>query len=68
MTKTLHLLPFSLVLSAALTATRDERMREAAAELIAVANAGDEAAFGPAFGKLGGTCKACHDSYRIPEE
>ena len=49
-------------------AAKGKAMREAAAELIAVANAGDEAAFGPAFGKLGGTCKACHDSYRIPEE
>lgn len=49
-------------------AAKGKAMGEAAAELIAVAIAGDEAAFGPAFGKLGGTCKACHDSYRIPEE
>jgi len=24
-------------------------------------------AFGAAFGKFAGTCKACHDDYRLPE-
>ena len=46
---------------------KGKAMHEAAAEVIAAANAGDAAAFGVAFGKLGGTCKACHDSYRVPE-
>jgi len=46
---------------------KGKAMHEAAAEVIAAANAGDAAAFGAAFGKLGGTCKACHDSYRVPE-
>jgi cytochrome c556 len=47
--------------------TKGKAMHEAAAEVIAAANAGDAAAFGAAFGKLGGACKACHDSYRVPE-
>ncbi|MCC1492563.1 cytochrome c [Cognatishimia sp. F0-27] len=38
----------------------------AAQELQAVAGTGQEA-IGPALGKLGGTCKACHDNYRTPE-
>lgn len=42
-------------------------LHEAGMELIAVAEAGDEAAFAPAFMKLGGTCKACHDDYRAPK-
>ncbi len=47
---------------------KGKAMHEAGAELIVAANAGDEAAFGAAVGKLGGTCKACHDTYRVPEE
>ncbi|MCB6178888.1 cytochrome c [Rhodobacter sp. Har01] len=47
--------------------TKGKAMHEAAAVVIAAANAGDAAAFGEAFGKLGGTCKACHDAYRVPE-
>lgn len=47
--------------------TKGKAMHEAAAEVIAAANAGDAAAFGAAFGKLGGTCKSCHDAYRVPE-
>lgn len=38
----------------------------AALELQAAASTGQEA-IGPALGKIGGTCKACHDDYRAPE-
>ncbi len=38
----------------------------AAKELQAAAGTGQEA-IGPNLGKLGGTCKACHDTYRVPE-
>ena len=48
-------------------AAKGKATKEAGVELIAAANAGDGAAFGAAFGKLGGTCKACHDDYRLPE-
>lgn len=37
---------------------------KAANELAQVAAGGDPAAVKEAFGKLGGTCKACHDDYR----
>ena len=47
--------------------TKGKAMHEAGAEVIAAANAGDAAAFTAAFGKLGGTCKSCHDAYRVPE-
>lgn len=47
--------------------TKGKAMHEAAAEVIAAADAGDAGAFAAAYGKLGGTCKACHDSYRVPE-
>lgn len=36
----------------------------AANELAKVAASGDAAAVKDAFGKLGGTCKSCHDDYR----
>lgn len=39
---------------------------EAAAGMQQVAATGQEA-LGPAMGKLGGACKACHDSHRAPE-
>ena len=38
----------------------------AATELQAVAGTGVEA-IGPMLGKIGGTCKACHDAYREPQ-
>lgn len=38
----------------------------AAKELQAVASDG-QGALGPMLGKIGGTCKACHDSYRAPQ-
>lgn len=37
----------------------------AAAEMQTVAATGQEA-LGPAMGKIGGSCKACHDSHRAP--
>lgn len=42
-------------------------MHEAAAVVVAAAEAGDGAAFGAGLQKMGGTCKACHDDYRVPE-
>ncbi len=38
--------------------------RDAAAAMAGVA---DEAAFGPAMKALGGSCKSCHETYRIPK-
>lgn len=40
----------------------------AANELAAISASGTPAEVKAAFGKLGGTCKACHDSYRAPEK
>lgn len=48
-------------------AAKSTAMTTAGASLIAAADAGDAAAFATAFGQMGGTCKACHDSYRLPE-
>ncbi len=39
----------------------------AAAQLASVAEGGDVAAIGAAFGATGGTCKACHDNYRLDD-
>jgi len=39
---------------------------DAAAGMQQVAATGQEA-LGPAMGKLGGACKACHDNHRAPE-
>jgi cytochrome c556 len=36
----------------------------AAADLVKVAAGGDKAAIGAALGKVGGTCKGCHETYR----
>jgi cytochrome c556 len=38
----------------------------AAKEMQVAAGTGPEA-IGPALGKVGGACKACHDDYRAPE-
>jgi cytochrome c556 len=38
---------------------------EQANQLVVVANVGDKAAVQTQFGKLRGTCKGCHDSFRI---
>ena len=39
----------------------------AAANLKTVAEGGDVAAIGPAFGATGGTCKGCHDNFRLDD-
>ncbi len=39
----------------------------AAANLNTIAEGGDLAAIGAAFGATGGTCKACHDNYRLDD-
>ena len=41
-----------------------DRQREAAANLVRLANAGDEAGFKAAFPALGQTCDACHTPFR----
>ncbi|MFI0394902.1 c-type cytochrome [Paracoccus jiaweipingae] len=43
--------------------TKYEALKTATAELAAVAGDGKDAMV-PAFAKVGGTCKACHDDYR----
>ncbi len=42
-------------------------MQEAAANLNTAAQGGDMAAIGEAFKATGGTCKACHDDYRLDD-
>lgn len=42
-------------------------MQEAAAKLETVAQEGDVAAIATAFQSTGGTCKACHDKYRLDD-
>lgn len=42
-------------------------MQEAAATLNTAAQGGDMAAIGEAFKNTGGTCKACHDDYRLDD-
>lgn len=42
-------------------------MQEAAAKLDAAAQTGDAAAIGAAFKTAGGTCKSCHDKYRLDD-
>ncbi|MGD9865479.1 MAG: cytochrome c [Pseudodonghicola sp.] len=46
--------------------TKWDALGVAAAEMQTAAASGQEA-LGPAMGKLGGACKACHDAYRAPE-
>lgn len=42
-------------------------MQEAAAKLDATAQGGDVAAIATAFKTTGGTCKSCHDKYRLDD-
>lgn len=42
-------------------------MKDAAAQLNVAAQSGDVAAVGEAFKATGGTCKACHDDYRLDD-
>jgi len=46
----------------------DKAMQEAQAAAAAMAAVTDEAAYMPAMKTLGGTCKACHDKYRLPKQ
>ena len=47
--------------------TKIAAFQAAAANLKTVADAGDPAAVGPAFGATGGTCKGCHDTFRLDD-
>jgi cytochrome c556 len=44
----------------------EKTMKDAQAAAVALQSVADEAAFRPALGALGGSCKACHDKYRLP--
>ncbi|MFT3689467.1 c-type cytochrome [Paenirhodobacter sp.] len=46
---------------------KEAAFKAAGAELVAAAQGTDAKAFGAAMGKTGGTCKACHDDYRLPQ-
>lgn len=46
---------------------KEKAFKDAGAALVAAAGGEDAGAFAAAFGKFGGTCKACHDEYRLPE-
>jgi cytochrome c556 len=44
----------------------DQQMKDAQAAAVALQSVKDEAAFLPALRTLGGSCKSCHDMYRLP--
>lgn len=46
---------------------KEAAFKTAGGELVAAAQGTDAKAFGAAMGKVGGTCKACHDTYRLPK-
>jgi len=46
----------------------EKGMKDAHAAAVALQSVSDEAAFGPALGALGSTCKGCHDKYRLPKQ
>lgn len=46
----------------------EKGMKNAQAAAVALQSVSDEAAFRPALGVLGATCKACHDTYRLPKQ
>jgi cytochrome c556 len=46
----------------------DQAMKNAQAAATAMAAVSDEAAFVAAMKTLGGSCKSCHDKYRLPKQ
>lgn len=46
----------------------DQAMKDAQAAAAAMAAVTEESAFVPAMKALGGTCKGCHDKYRLPKQ
>ena len=46
----------------------DQAMMDAQAAAAAMAAVTEEAAYVPAMKALGGTCKGCHDKYRLPKQ
>jgi cytochrome c556 len=46
----------------------DQQMKDAQAAAVALSSVKEEAAFLPALRTLGGSCKNCHDMYRLPEK
>lgn len=46
---------------------KESAFQEAVTKLVAATETGDVAAIGAAFKETGGTCKACHDKYRLDD-
>lgn len=46
----------------------DQAMKDAITAATAMAAVTDEAAYVPAMKTLGGSCKGCHDKYRLPKQ